>query len=90
VGKDQACDRGAKGNAQGYKMSRNGYQLPLDTADCGVPIAALLSSASMHDRRAAIPWSLISAQRVTNLHDLMDAAYLPPMANPKSQHFNLT
>ncbi len=70
-----ACDRGTKCNAQGYKVSWNGYKLHLDTADCGVPIAALLSSASMHDSRAAIPLSLMSAQRVTNLYDLMDAAY---------------
>lgn len=69
------CDRGTKCNAQGYKVSWNGYKLHLDTADCGVPICALLSSASMHDSRAAIPLSLISAQRVTNLYDLMDAAY---------------
>lgn len=69
------CDRGTKCNAQGYKVSWNGYKLHLDTADCGVPIAALLSSASMHDSRAAIPLSLISAQRVTNLYDVMDAAY---------------
>ena len=69
------CDRGAKCNAQGYKVSWNGYKLHLDTADCGVPIAALLSSASMHDSRAAIPLAMMSAQRVTNLYDLMDAAY---------------
>lgn len=70
-----ACDRGTKSNAQGYKTSWNGYKLHLDTADCGVPISALLSSASMHDSRAAIPLSLISAARVTNLYDVMDAAY---------------
>jgi hypothetical protein len=39
------------------------------------PISALLSSASMHDSLAAISLSLISAERVTNLYDLMDAAY---------------
>lgn len=70
-----ACTRGTKCNAQGYKISWNGYKLHLDTADCGVPISALLSSASMHDSQAAVPLSLISAQRVTNLYDLMDAAY---------------
>lgn len=70
-----ACDRGTKCNAQGYKVSWNGYKLHLDTADCGVPVAALLSSASMHDSLAAIPLSLISAARVTNLYDVMDAAY---------------
>jgi hypothetical protein len=70
-----ACDRGAKCNAQGYKIAWNGYKLHIDTSDYGVPISALLSSASMHDSRAAIPLSLISQQRVTNLYDLMDAAY---------------
>ncbi|AWY01211.1 hypothetical protein A8139_15510 [Marinomonas primoryensis] len=52
------CRRGTKCNAQGYKHSWNGYKLHLDIADCGVPIAALLSSASMHDSRAAIPLSV--------------------------------
>ena len=70
-----ACDRGTTCNAQGYKLSWNGYKLHIDTADCGVPVAALLSSASMHDSRAAIPLSLISAARVTHLYDVMDAAY---------------
>lgn len=68
-------DRGTKCNAQGYKVCWNGYKLHRDTADCGVPISALLSSASMHDSRAAIPLSRVGAQRVTNLYDLMDAAY---------------
>lgn len=69
------CDRGTKCNAQGYKTSWNGYKLHIDTADCGVPIAALLCSASMHDSRAAVPLSHITKQRVTNLYDVMDAAY---------------
>lgn len=70
-----ACARGTKCNAQGYKVSWNGYKLHIDTADCGVPVSALLSSASMHDSRAAIPLSRLSCQRVTNLYDVMDAAY---------------
>lgn len=69
------CDRGTKKNAQGYKHSWNGYKLHIDTADCSVPIAAILSSASFHDSGAAIPLSQISAQRVTNCYDLMDAGY---------------
>jgi hypothetical protein len=70
-----ACDYGCKKNAKGYKTNWRGYKLHLDTADCGVPIAALLSSASMHDSLAAIPLSLLSASRVTNLYDVMDAGY---------------
>jgi hypothetical protein len=70
-----ACDRGAKCNAKGYKIAWNGYKLHIDTADCGVPISALLTAASVHDSRAAVPLSLMSAQRVTSLYDVMDAAY---------------
>lgn len=69
------CDRGSKCNAQGHKNSWNGYKLHIDTADCGIPVSALLASASMHDSLAAIPLSLMTAQRVTNCYDLMDAAY---------------
>lgn len=69
------CDRGSKCNAQGYKNSWNGYKLHIDTTDCGVPVSALLSSASMHDSLAAIPLALMTAERVTNCYDLMDAAY---------------
>lgn len=84
----KACDRGTKCNAQGYKVSWNGYKLHLDTADCGVPVAALLSSASMHDSRAAIPLSLISQQRVTNLYDVMDAAYCSLELHEHSRSLN--
>ena len=69
------CDRGAKCNAQGYKNSWNGYKLHIDTADCGVPISAVLTSASVHDSQVAVPLSRLSAQRVTSLYDVMDAAY---------------
>lgn len=71
----RACGRGSKCNAQGYKNRWNGYKLHLDTADCGVPVSALLTSASVHDSQAAVPLSMMTLRRVTNLYDLMDAAY---------------
>ncbi len=71
----KACDRGVKCDAQGYKNSWNGYKLHLDTADCGIPVSALLTSASVHDSQVAVPLSLMTAKRVTHLYDLMDAAY---------------
>lgn len=79
------CDRGVKCNAQGYKNSWNGYKLHLDTADCGVPVSALLTSASMHDSLAAMPLSLMSAQRVTSCYDLMDAAYCSDLLREHSK-----
>ena len=69
------CDRGTKCNAHGYKNSWNGYKLHIDTADCGVPVSALLTSASVHDSQAAVPLALMTRSRVTHCYDLMDAAY---------------
>jgi len=69
------CDRGTKKNAQGYKMSWNGYKLHLDTNDIGLPISALVTSASLHDSQAAIPLIKRTSGKVSYLYDLMDAAY---------------
>ena len=57
------CDTGTRSNAQGYRNNWNGYKLHIDTADCGIPVSALLTSASMHDSLAAIPLSLMTAER---------------------------
>ena len=46
-------------------------------------ISCLLSSASLHDSQADIPLATLSAERTTNLYDLMDAAY---DAEPIRQH----
>lgn len=70
-----ACDRGTKKNAQGYKTSWNGYKLHLDTNDIGLPISALVTSASLHDSQVAIPLIKMTSRKVTYLYDLMDAAY---------------
>ncbi len=47
-------------------------------ADGGIPISAILSSASLHDSQVALPLATMSQSRVTNLYDLMDAAYDAP------------
>jgi hypothetical protein len=47
----------------------------LDTADGGIPISAVLTSASVHDSQVALPLAQITVQRVLSLYDLMDAAY---------------
>lgn len=70
-----ACDVGTKCNAQGFKNSWKGYKLHLDTDTFGVPISAILTSASVHDSQVAIPLTQMSKNRVTNLYDLMDAGY---------------
>ncbi len=72
------CDVGTKKNSKGYKTSWIGYKLHIDSADGGIPISCILTSASTHDSQVAIPLAKISHQRVTNLYDLMDSAYDVP------------
>ena len=72
----QACDVGTKRNAKGYKESCSiGYKLHIDAADGGIPLSCILTSASVNDCQVAIPLATMTAARVTNLYDLMDAAY---------------
>ena len=71
----KVCDHGAKKNAKGFLEAWRGYKLHIDTADSGVPLSAILTSASVHDSQVAIPLAVMTAGRVTNLYDLMDAAY---------------
>lgn len=73
-----ACDWGGKNNSKGKTEYWLGYKLHVDCADGGVPISALLTSASVHDSQVAIPLAQMSAQRVTSLYDLMDAGYDVP------------
>ncbi len=70
-----ACDVGTKRNSKGHKESWIGYKLHLDVADGQIPVACLLTSASVHDSQAAIPLMTLTGQRTTYLYDLMDAAY---------------
>lgn len=69
------CDRGTKKNAKGYKESWNGFKLHLDVNDCGLPLSAVLTSASVHDSQVAIPLMKLTSSKATYCYDLMDAAY---------------
>jgi hypothetical protein len=69
------CDLGGKKNSQGNSQYWRGYKLHLDVADGQIPISAILTSASLHDSQVAIPLATMTAQRVTSLYDVMDAAY---------------
>ena len=71
-----ACDVGSKKNSKGFKETLTGYKLPIDTADGDIPVTAILTSASLHDRQAAIPLMRLSGKRVTYRYDLADAAYV--------------
>ena len=72
------CDKGAKKNSKGDLMYWTGYKLHLDTIDGGIPVSAIVTSASVHDSQVAIPLATLTATRITHCYDLMDAAYDAP------------
>ncbi|MXX57655.1 MAG: transposase [Rhodothermaceae bacterium] len=54
------CTVGRKRNAKGHTQRWTGYKLHMDTADGGVPISCLVTSASLHDSQAAIPLASVT------------------------------
>lgn len=69
------CNRGVKKNAKGYTETWNGFKLHIDVNDCGLPLSAVLTSASVHDSQVAIPLMKLTSGKVDYCYDLMDAAY---------------
>lgn len=69
------CSLGVKTSHDGNQQYWRGYKLHLDVADGQIPISGILTAASLHDSQAAIPLATMTAQRVTSLYDVMDAAY---------------
>jgi len=69
------CDVGGKKNSKGNQEWWVGFKLHMDVDDHGIPLTALVTSASMHDSQAAIPLEKLTNSRVTSLYSLMDAAY---------------
>lgn len=70
-----ACDLGTKQNSRGHKHHWVGYKFHVDIADGEIPLAAVTTSASLHDSQVAIPLMKLTAERVTSWYDLMDSAY---------------
>jgi hypothetical protein len=74
----KGCDKGAKKDSKGNIMYWTGYKLHLDIVDGGIPVSAILTSASLHDSQVAIPLATITGKKITNLYDIMDSAYDVP------------
>ena len=73
-----ACDKGMKRSAQGYTMIWKGYKLHVAIEDNCIPLAAIITSASLNDCEAAIPLGAKCHALAANFYDLMDAAYDHP------------
>jgi hypothetical protein len=79
------CDVGAKRNSKGLKESWIGFKFHLDAADGQIPVSCILTSASTHDSQVELPLAAMTSERVTNLYDLMDAAYDAPIIRELSK-----
>ena len=80
-----ACDKGAKKDSKGNTMYWTGFKLHLDTIDGGIPVSAIVTSASVHDSQVAIPLIRMTAESIVSCYDLMDAAYDVPAIAEYSQ-----
>lgn len=69
------CNYGSKINSNGKGYKWKGYKLHTVVNEYNVPIAALLTSASVHDSLCAIPLFRITESRVDGLYYLMDKGY---------------
>ena len=69
------CTVGCKRNAKGYTNTWAGFTLHMDSADGGIPISCVVTSASLHDSQVAIALARMTGQRVQYCYELMDSAY---------------
>lgn len=72
------CDVGSKKMANGFITTWKGYKLHVAVDDQCIPIAAILTSASLNDSEVAIPLAIKSNAVAKNFYDLMDSAYNSP------------
>lgn len=72
------CDHGSKKMANGFLTTWKGYKFHVAIDDQCIPLAAILSSASLNDSEVAIPLAIKSNSVANNFYDLMDSAYNSP------------
>ncbi len=71
----KACDFGKKKSANGNMIVWKGYKLHSAVDGHCVPLAAIVTSASLHDSQAGIPLAAKANEVCKSLYDLMDSAY---------------
>jgi hypothetical protein len=69
------CDKGCKLDTHGNHHYWVGYKEHIDWTDSGFPLAARITSASVHDSQVAIPMAKHTASKRVVLYEVMDAAY---------------
>lgn len=73
-----SCDHGSKKMPNGFLTFWKGYKFHVAIDDQCIPLAAILTSASLNDSEVAIPLAIKSDLVAKNFYDLMDSAYNSP------------
>ena len=68
-------DVGAHKNSKDYKQVWIGCKLHVEVNDCGLPISAVVTAASLHESQVAVPLMKMTSERIDYLYDVMDSAY---------------
>lgn len=82
-----ACDKSGKRNSKGNTEYWIGYKLHLDVSEGGIPLSAILTSASVHDSQVALPLMEMTSKKIPYLYELMDAAYDSKIIKERSEYF---
>jgi hypothetical protein len=69
------CDFGTKKDSHGNSIRWKGYKLHAAVNDYNIPVAAIVTSASVNDTLGAIPLIRNVEDRIDNLYYLMDKGY---------------
>ena len=67
-----------KQNSQGKVQYSKGYKLHLSVDGNGIPLAAVVTGANVHDSQVAIPLLKMTRKRTTILYAMADSAYDAP------------
>ena len=68
------CAWGCKKNSQDKAQAWKGYKLHQDVTDMGIPTAALVTGANVHDSQVSIPLEKITEKNLTHLYSVMDVS----------------
>lgn len=69
------CQWGGKRNSQGNAYYWKGRKLHLDVTDTGIPVAAVVTGAAVHDSQVAVPLEKITSSRISFCYSEMDKGY---------------
>ncbi len=83
---EMRCSLTAKQNSKGKRQWFIGYKAHLATDDFGVPMSYVVTGASVHDSKVAVPLMKMTRERSDFFYILLDKGYISPLINDYADH----